>query len=164
MSVAKTTLASGAIPSFFRRQLDVEDRIVKLPDAPGCWLWFGGMTSQGYGYTKIARRTVYAHRLFYERAFGRIPDGLVVCHRCDTPLCVNPSHLFAGTRADNSRDMTSKSRQVRGEQTHGAVLTTDVVRLLRTSELPNKKLAQLLGLKRSTIYAARTGRRWGHVA
>jgi len=73
----------------------------------GCWLWEGAPNKDGYGRV----RSVLAHRLFYERFVGSIPSGHVVCHKCDTPPCVNPDHLFVGLQRDNVRDMDSKGRR-----------------------------------------------------
>ena len=85
---------------------------VSEPDA--CWLWTGYRTRGGYGAFFVssakAERTVTAHRLAYFIAHGEIPDDMCVCHRCDTPLCVNPNHLFLGTQGDNMRDAASKGR------------------------------------------------------
>jgi len=76
----------------------------------GCWLWALSSTSLGYGWIKINGRSVAAHRVSYREFVGPIPDGLCVLHRCDTPACINPAHLFLGTVADNNRDAKDKGR------------------------------------------------------
>lgn len=89
----------------------------KVHKTDGCWLWTGATTSTGYGHlTKGGHdgRPVKAHRLAYELANGPIPDGLEVCHHCDTPLCVRPDHLFLGTRRENLGDAMRKGRMATG--------------------------------------------------
>lgn len=76
----------------------------------GCWEYTGTTTTAGYGYMVIAGQQTYVHRLAWELDNGPIPDGMVICHRCDYPPCVNPEHLFLGTIADNNRDMWAKGR------------------------------------------------------
>lgn len=76
-----------------------------------CWLWMGAKSAYGYGQLSIDDRTVYAHRLVYEREVGPIPEGMVVMHSCDNPPCVNYlCHLSIGTERDNKLDMISKGR------------------------------------------------------
>ena len=77
---------------------------------PGCWIWLGSCDERGYGYLRFNGRNQRAHRASYETVNGPIPSGLSICHKCDTPSCVNPDHLFAGTQRDNLRDASAKKR------------------------------------------------------
>lgn len=80
----------------------------------GCWLWSGAWNGKwnvcGYGRFNIDGVMRQAHRWAYEHFRGPIPDGLFACHKCDTPPCVNPDHLFLGTAVDNMADMIRKGR------------------------------------------------------
>lgn len=87
-----------------------------MPGTPGtdCWEWTGSRNQAGYGVVRMTDSSFPAHRVSYELFIGPIPEGWCVCHRCDNPPCCHPDHLFLGTPADNTRDMMSKDRHVRG--------------------------------------------------
>lgn len=84
---------------------------VPVPES-GCWIFTGAWDGGGYGMvsTTHGQAPAKAHRVIYEAEVGPIPEGMHVCHRCDTPPCVNPAHLFAGTVSDNLRDASAKGR------------------------------------------------------
>lgn len=76
----------------------------------GCFEWVEGRVADGYGKVFDGTRSVRAHRFVYEWVNGPLPPGRVVCHRCDNPPCIRPSHLFDGTQKDNLDDAVRKGR------------------------------------------------------
>jgi hypothetical protein len=133
-----------------------------------CWLW-PGATNGKYGMTCRGGRKgtkVYAHRASWEIANGMpVPDGLHIAHTCDTPLCVNPAHLFAATRAENMADMVAKRRSTYGTRHPGAKLTeADVLEIRRRYRLGNGKvLGKEFGVTYKMIHLIVRGLNWKHL-
>ncbi len=89
----------------------------KVRITPGCWEWTAAVNHGGYGLFQYTSRSCRrAHRVSYELAYGPIPKGMVVMHKCDNPPCVNPDHLELGTMADNNRDKGQKGRARNGRR------------------------------------------------
>lgn len=82
----------------------------KIEATEGCWEWIGAKHPKGYGLFAVQRRNVPAHRYILRFLGVHIPSGYVVCHTCDNPSCVRPSHLLVGTHTDNHADRESKGR------------------------------------------------------
>lgn len=138
----------------------------------GCWLWLGTYMGAGYGQWQTGGVKKYSHRWAYEIYVGPIPDGQVVCHRCDNPACVNPAHLFVGSMRDNSLDMFRKgrcalTRNTRKGSKHGrSKLTEDQIanmRRLHASGMPYRDMAKTFSVSVSLVGKIVTGTIWTHV-
>lgn len=125
----------------------------------GCWLWTACVLSTGYG--RINRRG--AHRVSWELHRGSIPKGMEVCHSCDTPMCVNPEHLFLGTHADNLRDAVVKGRCSRGSGHPNVKLTDAQVLHIHDTKGSATTTARQFGIGTSTVYAIRLRKTWRHL-
>lgn len=132
-----------------------------------CWPWLGARHGYGHGHIRVDGDVAKAHRVSYTINVGPIPDGLFVCHTCDNPPCVNPSHLWLGTHADNMADMVAKGRGALGVK-HGelsplAKLTERDVRDIRQSALPGAAVAESYGVSEGAISSVRRGKSWSHL-
>jgi hypothetical protein len=105
-----THFCSMACVAFARYGTETERFWGRVRKTDGCWLWTGAVGDSGYGQLLIAGRLVGAHRYSYAMVNGPIPGAMEVLHKCDTPPCVNPAHLFLGTQAENIQDMFNKGR------------------------------------------------------
>ncbi len=142
-----------------------EANIARCPMS-GCWLWLGTAgTKGGYGRLRIeGTRWIRAHRFAWQLWRGHIPDGLSVLHRCDTPLCVNPNHLFLGTPKDNVADMVAKGREAKGEVTGNHRIKAAQVPTIRADSRKPTEIAVDYMVHEKTIRDIKTGRTWKHIA
>ena len=152
----------------------------------GCWEWAGTRKCNGgngyYGVVKYQGKQWYAHRLMWSMHYEReIPAGMEICHHCDNPPCVNPSHLFLGTHFDNIMDATKKGRMASGRH-HGmnthperraigerngmSKLTSKDILSIRSRYRPRHKVQLLLsefGISRTHLWRIVNGKLWKHV-
>ena len=133
------------------------DRVAFVPES-GCWLWVGTLDSKGYGVIKLSSRQYKAHRLSYE-IFVFPPEDSLICHKCDTPSCVNPSHLFAGTPADNMMDKKNKGRSSRfpGETNPMSKLSEIQVRKIRQDGRNQYVIAAEYGISQGYVSRIKSG-------
>lgn len=133
-------------------------------DVSRCWLWQGSINKSGYGLTKVGRKTAVAHRVAHWLAHGPIKSNQVICHRCDQPICCNPSHLFAGTQKDNIADCIAKGRFVYGERNGQAKLTDIQVRAIRASLIGQVATAKAFGVSQALVSGIQRREKWRHVS
>lgn len=154
--------------------LPLEERLKSMATVnpkSGCWEWQGSKRN-GYGRTIVGsrkdgtRKSVAAHRIAYEVWKGEIPEGYEVCHKCDNPSCINPDHLFVGTRQDNIDDRERKGRNVVkiGEEQARSKLTKKAVKDARWERAyagtPFQQLADRYGVSKKTMQNAIKGVTW----
>jgi hypothetical protein len=134
-----------------------------------CWPWLGWIDTDGYGRFDIpVRTTISASRMAYKLDKGSIPKGLIVCHKCGNRICVNPSHLYAGTYSDNNKDTYRQGRKYQlGESAFGAKLTNFQVLAIRslykTGRFTQKELGKKYGVDHTTISCIITRKSWSHI-
>lgn len=146
---------------------------VEFEPNTGCWLWTGAPGAGGYGVVLFEGRYQKAHRVSWALHHGAMPDRATkVCHRCDTPACVNPGHLWLGSQRDNIADMIAKGRnrppkpQV-GSTNPQAVLTEEDVwairHMLRNGSFTEPEIRRAYGVSPMTINRIARWESWRHV-
>ena len=131
----------------------------------GCLLWTAKCTPSGHGMLKWGRAGKMAHRLAWTAHRSPIPDGLLVCHKCDVPSCINPAHLFLGTTQDNTADKMRKGRHrsPRGSRHGWAKLTESQALEIRKSDGSARVVAAEYGVSRATVSLIRSNKIWRHI-
>lgn len=150
-----------------KRYGTVEERFwrhVNPEPSSGCWLWDGPVDDFGYGRFRVGAKKPRVHVLCYEWHKGRVPDGLIVRHRCDMPGCVNPDHLICGTLLDNIRDRVERKRSAVGRMSPSAKLDEEKIREIRASEVGPRALGRRYGVSHSIIRRIQAREDWAHVA
>lgn len=151
----------------------IEDRfwkcVVTVPYDRGCWIWTAHTNDKGYGHIGRGAKgagQIKAHVLSWILHNGRIPEGKCVLHRCDNPPCVNPNHLWLGTKGDNNRDAASKGRNHHGETHRFAKLTNLDILNIRSlwPEVSQSELARRYGVNWSAIWKIVHRKNWAHIA
>lgn len=147
----------------------VEERFMaNVQKTETCWVWMGYKHPSGYGQFSIKHKSIRAHRFSYIMKHGKIPDDMIICHKCDNPSCVNPDHLFAGTHTDNIIDSIKKGRRFNSDGSyHTAKLTTSEV--LRIRELyaggtfTKAELGRKFHVNKGNIGLIINGKAWIHI-
>ncbi len=132
-----------------------------------CIIFSGAKDKDGYGKMKRGGKCVKAHRQAYLELKGSIPEGMIVCHSCDNPSCINAEHLFLGTHKDNSDDKISKGRDRYADQSRhkngNAILNeSDIseIRSLISQGMTNKKIAEIFRVTHQNISCIKLGKSW----
>lgn len=133
----------------------------------GCWIFGGAKNEKGYGVLVLWGRKgkiATTHRLMYMIERGTVSSGLMVCHTCDTPACVNPAHLYVGTALDNNRDREARGRRnVKGERHHNAKLSDDAVKAIIRGGKNDAEFGREFGVDRALVRRVRLGKAWMHI-
>lgn len=167
---------SSPVPTRVRRKPKGEpitadyffERSIPEPNS-GCWIWLNAVSEKnGYGVLNLAGKTARAHRISYEIHRGiKVPRHIDVCHTCDIRCCVNPDHLFLGTRKENMRDCANKGRVVMpglyGEACPASILTERDVLAIRASSLSQRELGRRFGVDKGTIAHIVHRKTWRHI-
>ncbi len=130
----------------------------------GCWLWLANIDTRGYGVLHWDGQIHRAHRLSWLAHRGELPPSDIhVCHKCDVRPCVNPNHLFLGTKADNMADMVAKGRGSFGSKRPAAKITDADAREIYAAPGFHRIIAARFGVDRKIVSGIKAKTRWLHI-
>ena len=130
----------------------------------GCIEWVSNKNKAGYGRLSVDNKLWLAHRAAYFDKHGVIPDGMLVCHRCDNPSCINTDHLYLGTDFDNMKDKVHKKRHSYGSKSPVAKLTEKQVIMIRSDNRLQTEIAKDYGISKGAVSAIKVRKNWAHIA
>lgn len=136
---------------------------VDVRDQKKCWQYKGNLSAGGYGTFGAVGETFYAHRFSYNLFHGKIPEDLVVRHKCDNPSCVNPYHLETGTALDNALDKQLRNRIPMGANNGNSKLTEKEVLEILLDTRSSKVVAKEYGVGKDTVLRIRRKQVWKHL-
>lgn len=146
--------------------------LMSTPNKNGCWEWNGSVQGNGYSRVYVNGKSKYGHRVSYLAFKGEIPEGMDVCHSCDNRKCVNPDHLFLGTRKENMQDCVKKGRTTKGISFNtgescgvSKLREADIIfarQLAQEGEMP-RVIAERFGVHPDTIRCAIQRKTWRHI-
>ena len=150
------------------RRKSLEDKLYpNLKKRGNCLEWQLATNNKGYGRLSHLGKGYLAHRLAYTLEVGKIPNNIIIRHTCDNRICCNVKHMILGTNKDNSEDMVSRGRSLKGEKQHKAKLDEKTVELIKqrykTEKISQIALAKEYGISRPQIGRIVRGERWNHL-
>lgn len=152
------------------RKLTLQERFERCVDrtnSSGCWTWTGLKSGSGYGAINYNNKKLSAHRVAYQ-IYKDDPGDLLVLHKCDNPICVNPEHLFLGTDSDNAKDKQVKGRchETKGIKNANAKLSVDdilKIRELATLGISYSEIGRRFGISHNQASAIHKRKSWSHI-
>ena len=158
----ESAVINSRVQSYIKARVNIHDC--------GCWLWTRATDNRGYGSLTMFGKRHKAHRLSYSVFVEEIPIGMCVLHKCDTPACVNPSHLEIGTKKENTRQMCARGRAkggainpLKGESHGGSKLTDIAISMIRLDRRRHREIAEDYGISQTNVSFIKSGKRWGHL-
>lgn len=148
----------------------LEERLKRntiVDTATECHNWLAYKDKDGYGSIKNGTKFQRVHRVIWELKNGKIPDRLVICHKCDNPSCLNIKHLFIGTPKENNDDKVTKNRQAKGSRNGQAKLNerdvTAIRKMYKKGFVTLKQVAEKFGVTYAMVHLIVTNKNWNHV-